>query len=130
MGTKRLGKGRVKGKALFIRSCHEDVILTRKSHNCAGTAFVQGDSAGGSKLIEQTLPIDPPCKLSRQSEHTEGTDSVLEAGSQQTSKIEATNPPLPPPPPVMVNYNKTLQQRLSDKYSQMCRRNFRYLLSK
>ena len=38
-----------------LRSCHEDVIFTRKSHNCAGTAFVQVDSAGGSKLIEQTL---------------------------------------------------------------------------
>ena len=43
------------GQALLIRSCHEDVIWTRKSHNCAGTAFVQGDSTGGSKLIEQTL---------------------------------------------------------------------------
>ena len=39
-------------EALFIRSCHEDVIFARKSHNCAGTAFVQGDSVGGSKLIE------------------------------------------------------------------------------
>ena len=36
------------GQALFTRSCHEDVILTRKSHNCAGTAFVQRDSACGS----------------------------------------------------------------------------------
>ena len=35
--------------------CHEDLILTRKSHNCAGIAFIQGDSAGGSKLSEQTL---------------------------------------------------------------------------
>ena len=43
------------GQALCIRSCHEDLILTRKSHNCAGIAFIQGDSAGGSKLIEQTL---------------------------------------------------------------------------
>ena len=43
------------GQALSIRSCHEGVILTRKSHNCGGTAFIQGDSAGGSKLIEQTL---------------------------------------------------------------------------
>ena len=43
------------GQALWIRSCHEDVILTRKSHNCAGITFIQGDSAGGSKLIEQTL---------------------------------------------------------------------------
>ena len=33
------------------------MILTRKSHNCDGTAFVQGDSAGGSKLIEQTLHV-------------------------------------------------------------------------
>ena len=33
------------------------MILTRKSHNCAGTAFVQGDSAGGSKLIEQTIQV-------------------------------------------------------------------------
>ena len=40
---------------MFIRSCHEDVIFTRKSHNYARTAFVQGDSAGGSKLIERTL---------------------------------------------------------------------------
>ena len=29
------------GQVLLIRSCHEDLILTRKSHNCAGTAFVQ-----------------------------------------------------------------------------------------
>ena len=35
------------------------MILTRKSHNCTGTAFAQGDSAGGSKLIEQTLPEVP-----------------------------------------------------------------------
>ena len=42
-------------KLLFIRSCHEDVIFTGKSHNFAGTAFVQGDSVGGSKLTEQTL---------------------------------------------------------------------------
>ena len=33
------------------------MILKRKSHNCAGTAFVQGDSADRSKLIEQTLNI-------------------------------------------------------------------------
>ena len=44
-------------QALSIRSCHEDVILTRKSHNCAGNAFVQGNSAGGSKLIGQTSLI-------------------------------------------------------------------------
>ena len=31
------------------------MILTRKSHNCAETPFVQGDSTGGSKLSEQTL---------------------------------------------------------------------------
>ena len=43
------------GHALFMRSCHEDVIFTRKSHDCAGTEFVQEDSAGGSKLIEQAL---------------------------------------------------------------------------
>ena len=43
------------GQALCIRLCHEDMILTRKSHNCAGIAFIQGDSAGGSKLIEQNL---------------------------------------------------------------------------
>ena len=43
------------GQALCIRSCHEDLILTRKSHNCFGIAFIQGDSAGGSKLIEQTI---------------------------------------------------------------------------
>ena len=43
------------GQALCVRSCHEDLILTRKSHNCSGIAFIQGDSAGGSKLIEQTL---------------------------------------------------------------------------
>ena len=27
----------------------------KKEHNCAGIAFIQGDSAGGSELIEQTL---------------------------------------------------------------------------
>ena len=44
------------GQALCIRSCHEDLSLTKKSHNCAGIAFIRGDSAGGSKLTEQTLP--------------------------------------------------------------------------
>ena len=43
------------GQALLIRSCHEDVILTRKNHNCSGIGFIQGDSAGGSKMIEQTI---------------------------------------------------------------------------
>ena len=43
------------GQAFFTRSSHENVIFRRKSHNCAGTAFVQGDSLGGSKLTEQTL---------------------------------------------------------------------------
>ena len=33
------------------------MILTRKTHNRAVAAFVQGDSAGGSKLSEQTLPL-------------------------------------------------------------------------
>ena len=42
----------------FIRSCHEDLILTRKSNSCAGIAFILGDSVGGSKLIEQTLLIN------------------------------------------------------------------------
>ena len=46
------------GQALCIRSCHEDLILTRKSYNCAGIAFIQRDSADGSKLIEQTLLHD------------------------------------------------------------------------
>ena len=36
-------------------SCDEDLILTRKYHNCSGIAFIQGDSAGGSKMIEQTI---------------------------------------------------------------------------
>ena len=45
------------GQVLCIRSCHENLIMTRKSHNCSGIAFIQGDSdsAGGSKLIEQTV---------------------------------------------------------------------------
>ena len=43
------------GQALSIRSCHEDLILKRKGRNCAGIAFIQGDSAGNSKFIEQTL---------------------------------------------------------------------------
>ena len=44
------------GQALCIRSCHEDLILTRASHNCDGIAFTQGHSASGSKLTKQTLP--------------------------------------------------------------------------
>ena len=43
-------------QALCIKSCLEDLVLTRKRHNCTGIAFIQGDSAGASKLIEQTLP--------------------------------------------------------------------------
>ena len=42
-------------QALCIRSCHEDLILTRKSHNCDRITFIQENSADGSKLIEQTL---------------------------------------------------------------------------
>ena len=47
------------GQALCLRSCHEDLILTRKNQNCARIAFIRGggDSAGGSKLIEQTLRV-------------------------------------------------------------------------
>ena len=30
----------------------------KERHNCAGIAFIQGDSAGSSKLIEQTLGVD------------------------------------------------------------------------
>ena len=54
------------GQVLCIRSCHEDLILTRKNHNCAEIAFIQGDSAGSSKLIEQTLHTlreDQPLRL-------------------------------------------------------------------
>ena len=47
------------GQALCIRSCHKYLILTRKSHNYAGIAIIQGDSASGSKLIEQTLCKEP-----------------------------------------------------------------------
>ena len=36
-------------------SCYADITFTRKSHNCSGTAFVLGDSAGGSKFNKQTL---------------------------------------------------------------------------
>ena len=43
------------GQALCIRSWHEDLILIRKSHNCSGIEFIRGDTAGGLKLIEQTL---------------------------------------------------------------------------
>ena len=43
------------GQALCIKSCHEDLILTRISHNYAGIGFIQEGSAGGSKLSEQTL---------------------------------------------------------------------------
>ena len=45
------------GQALCVRSCHEDLILTRKSHNCARITLIQVDSVGASKLIEQTLQI-------------------------------------------------------------------------
>ena len=45
------------GQVWCIRSCHEDLILTRKSHNCAGIAFIQGDPASDSRLIEQTLQL-------------------------------------------------------------------------
>ena len=43
------------GQALLERSYLEDVILARNSNNYVRAAFIQGDSAGGSKLIEQTL---------------------------------------------------------------------------
>ena len=42
---------------LDIRSCHEDPILTRKSHKCTGTAFPQGNSAADSKLDRQTFSL-------------------------------------------------------------------------
>ena len=43
------------GQVLLTRPCHEDVIMIRKSFNCTGIDIVQGDYAGGSKLIEQVL---------------------------------------------------------------------------
>ena len=43
------------GHALFIRSCHKDVIFTRKSHNCTGTAFVQGDSVGLGRTLSKIV---------------------------------------------------------------------------
>ena len=42
---------------LFIRSCHDDAILTRKSHKFTGTAFPRGNSAGGSKLNGKTFSL-------------------------------------------------------------------------
>ena len=41
------------GKALFEKACHQAAIKKRKSHNCVRT----DKSAGGSKLIEQTLNL-------------------------------------------------------------------------
>ena len=37
---------------------HPDAIKRTKTHNCVGTEKFQGDAAGGSKLIEQTLRIE------------------------------------------------------------------------
>ena len=37
------------GQALCIRSCHEDPILTRKSHNCAG---VRSKFLGGEGVVD------------------------------------------------------------------------------
>ena len=44
---------RVRKHVLSILTTYMETRL--KSHNCAGNAFVQGDSVGGSKLTEQTL---------------------------------------------------------------------------
>ena len=46
----------------------------KKEPNCSGTAFVQGDSAGGSKLIEQTLSILDPTM-------TTGIDNVFQCSN-------------------------------------------------
>ena len=54
------------GQTLCIRSRHGDQILTRKSHNCAGIALIQGTSAGGSKFIQQTLQYSMNWKSSMQ----------------------------------------------------------------
>ena len=43
------------GQELCIRSCHEDLILTRKRHNCSSIGFIQVGLCSGSKLIEQTF---------------------------------------------------------------------------
>ena len=43
------------GKALFLNACHQDAIKQTNTHNCVGIEKFQGDTAGGSKLIEQTL---------------------------------------------------------------------------
>ena len=32
--------------------------FSQENNNCAGTAFVQGDSVGGSKLTEQTILVN------------------------------------------------------------------------
>ena len=64
-------------QALCIRLCHEDLILTRKSHNCAGIAFIQGDSAGDSKLIGQTLQHEIEFLISESKYHL--TTLILKA---------------------------------------------------
>ena len=43
------------GEALFQNACHQDPIKQTNTHNCVGIEKFQGDTAGGSKLIEQTL---------------------------------------------------------------------------
>ena len=44
------------GQTSSIRSCTEEMFFfSRESHNCAGVAFVQGDSVDGSKLIDITI---------------------------------------------------------------------------
>ena len=47
-------------EALFQNACHQDAIKQTNTHNCIGIEKIQGDTTGGSKLIEQTL-LSWPC---------------------------------------------------------------------
>ena len=52
--------------------------FSQKNNNCAGTAFVQGDSVGGSKFTEQTILVNskpdhlPGRGFARSREHCQG----------------------------------------------------------
>ena len=77
------------GQALCIRSCHVDLILTRKNHNCSGIAFIQGDSAGGLKLIEQTiqqLELLPRVDTTPHFLHPIGTQNLISKAREQTNE--------------------------------------------
>ena len=77
------------------------------------------------EILREHLPVDPPCKVSWNSDLTRGGGMIQfqEQGHSADSKIESTSP-------VTSDSHEISQGRSEGEYLQIHRRDFQYLLSR